>query len=402
MPFIIHHSASIIPISAFHLTSRLFTGMLGAMTSSNHSLSRRDFLKLARLGLGALALRPLSGRLAAFKSGSYALPDFPKADIIARNCTAGKIELRSHPDVNSDVVRDVYEDTLFPWLREVSAENVDFRRLNQRWVDVGEGYIYSPYLQPCRNQPNVPLTAIPEGQKGFWAEVTVPYVDLTLDNPPARSPGVRNILSWGQIPRLYYSQLMWMDQIRTTDSGVVQYRMNESVGGYGDLFWTDAAAYRPLTADDISPIDPDVDSATKKIVVNLNYQTLSCFEGNNEVFFCRVSTGAYPGETPIGTEQAVWRKVLSTHMSGGNLELGYDGAGISWTTFFNGQGVAIHGATWHNDFGFPRSHGCVNCRPEDAKWIFRWTLPTVPLTPDPVDWNDWRDGSTHVSVMETL
>jgi hypothetical protein len=181
---------------------------------------------------------------------------------------------------------------------------------------------------------------------------------------------------------------------------VVQYRINELVGGYGDIFWADAAAFRPLTEDDVSPINPDV--IPKKIVVNLNYQTLSCFEGDKEVFFCRVSTGVEPGSTPLGDEQPIWRKVLSTHMSGGNLESGYDGAGISWTTFFNGEGVAIHGATWHNDFGFPRSHGCVNCRPEDAKWIFRWTLPVVPLEPGLVDWPDWTKGSTHVFVVDTL
>jgi hypothetical protein len=41
--------------------------------------------------------------------------------------------------------------------------------------------------------------------------------------------------------------------------------------------------------------------------------------------------------------------------------------------------VAIHGAHWHNAYGEPRSHGCVNVTAEDAKWIFRWSTPYVSL-----------------------
>jgi hypothetical protein len=47
---------------------------------------------------------------------------------------------------------------------------------------------------------------------------------------------------------------------------------------------------------------------------------------------------------------------------------------------FVGQGVAIHSTFWHNDYGTPRSHGCVNTRPEDAKWVYRWTNPIVDYT----------------------
>lgn len=38
-------------------------------------------------------------------------------------------------------------------------------------------------------------------------------------------------------------------------------------------------------------------------------------------------------------------------------------------------GVAFHGAYWHNNFGLQMSHGCVNMRPKDAKWLFRWSYP---------------------------
>lgn len=41
--------------------------------------------------------------------------------------------------------------------------------------------------------------------------------------------------------------------------------------------------------------------------------------------------------------------------------------------------VALHGTFWHNDYGTPHSHGCINLSPQDAKWLYRWTLPVVPL-----------------------
>ena len=43
--------------------------------------------------------------------------------------------------------------------------------------------------------------------------------------------------------------------------------------------------------------------------------------------------------------------------------------------FFHETGVAFHGAYWHNNFGVRMSHGCVNMRPEEAKWLFRWCDP---------------------------
>ena len=71
-------------------------------------------------------------------------------------------------------------------------------------------------------------------------------------------------------------------------------------------------------------------------------------------------------------------------MMGGASDDGWDILAVPWTSLFVGTGVAIHGAFWHNDFGTPKSHGCVNATPEDAKWIFRWTTPQVPYFPGDV------------------
>ncbi len=377
------------------LTTRLtigrFTGILVRMNLPEDNLSRRDFLKLAGLGLGTLALNPIRRLLP--------LPDFPASERLGRNCTGGKIDIKTRPDSNSPAVKSIYEDSVLPWLRERTAENLDRNRLIQSWVETPEGFVYAPYLQLVRNQPNQPLTATPEGKTGFWAEVTVPYVDIYLDNPPPRSPNLRHLLGSSLPVRLYYSQVMWIDQIKIGDSGQVAYRINERYGSYGDIFWAEAAAFRPLTEAEIAPIAPEIDPVEKSIVVNTTNQSLSCFEGNREVYFCRVSTGRSGLETQLG-DFSIWRKTISVRMAVGTIEAGYDTPGVSWTTYFVSTGVAIHATFWHNEYGFARSHGCVNCKPEDAKWIFRWTMPVVSLEPGDVVWSNWRSGSTRVKVEQ--
>ena len=359
------------------------------------SISRRDFLKLAALGLGGLAFRPWNRNLYQ--------PEFPEAELLSR-VNAGKVEVKGRPDADSPAVGVLYEDAVVPWLREVTGKNIF--RTNQRWVETPDGYIWAPYLQPVRNLPNAPLTTLPDTSlgAGMWVEVSIPYVDLTQDNPPPRSPGLKDRLELGLPPRLYYTQIVWVDQVRTDAEGQVWYRVNEKYGSYGDILWGLAQAFRPITADELAPIAPDVEE--KRVVVDITYQTLSCYEGKTEVYFTRISSGAlynYLGEkvdvwaTPMGNFP-IWRKLVSLHMSGGTTGGGWDLPGIGWVSLFVGSGVAIHSTFWHNNFGEPMSRGCVNARPEDAKWVFRWTLPSVPL--DPGDVTVSLTGSTKVQVIE--
>jgi lipoprotein-anchoring transpeptidase ErfK/SrfK len=57
----------------------------------------------------------------------------------------------------------------------------------------------------------------------------------------------------------------------------------------------------------------------------------------------------------------------------------FDLPGVPWVTFIDQYGVSFHGTYWHNDFGRPRSHGCINLPSSAAKWIYRWTTPVVPF-----------------------
>ncbi len=43
------------------------------------------------------------------------------------------------------------------------------------------------------------------------------------------------------------------------------------------------------------------------------------------------------------------------------------------------QGYGIHGTYWHDNFGTPMSHGCVNLRNDDAKWFFEFSEVGTPV-----------------------
>lgn len=365
------------------------------MKPGSHSLSRRQFLQVGGLTLGALVLGAWIKPFSVTEWHEYP-PDQKLGRVLAP-----KVEVKARPSDESPTVTVRYEDEVVVWWREVSGT----RRLwnSQRYVETPQGYLYAPNLQPVWNRPNIPLRSLPTtGESpGMWVEVSVPYVDLILANPPGRAPW----LGYTPKPRLYYSQIMWVDQIRQDEQGQVWYRLSDRYGGFGDFFWGAAEGLRPIQAEELSAIHPQVEN--KLVRVDLAHQTLACFEGKDEVYFCRVSTGpkltssAKPGgewATPLG-RHTIWRKLLAVHMTGGTSGGGYDLAGIGWTTLFAGKGMAIHSTFWHNNFGVPLSHGCVNCTPQDAQWVFRWTAPPVPFPQGDITVSG-MESSTKVWVVE--
>ena len=359
----------------------------------NQSLSRREFLKTSLLGLGA-----------AWYIQQEEIPhllqdDWRQDQLYGRVCE-GKVNLYQKPTTNSTVLGQRYEDNIVQWLREVAGE-APALGLSRKWVETPDGYIFSPRLQPVNYSPNHPVEGLPESAlgRGMWAEISVPYTPVFVSNPPVRSPWLMD----NPHPRFYFSQIFWINDMQTLSDGNTYYHAVQK-WGYGDEFWVPAQAFRPIEPDELSAIHPQAEN--KYIRVSSRYQTLSCFEDTREVFFCRVSTGAkfnaYGEEidewaTPRG-RHLTWRKLISHHMSGGVSGSGWDLPGIGYTILFSGGGEAIHSTFWHNDFGIPRSRGCVNVAPEDAKWIFRWSEPHIPY--DVGDLTVSMPGGTAVDVFD--
>lgn len=378
----------------------------------NRNLSRRDFLKIAGAGLGSLAFSPYKGLNLDSLYAPKRLPQFPASEIIGR-VLFPDIDLRNRPtNDDSTSIGKLPADTLVEWGRQVIG-NVS-GQTNQRYVETPQGYVYSSVVQPTRNRPNATINEMPAGQPGFWAEVTVPYVDLTHEGVVA-SPWLQDMILYNFPPRLYYGQVVWIDKVRTTN-GFAEYRWNEDAphgygyGAYGEFYWADGAAFKILTDEDVAPINPDMDPNEKRIEADLDYQTLSCFEGSREVYFCRISsglnidaTGQFNDKlaTPVGNLLTHW-KIMSLNMTAGTFQSGYSTPAVPWSTMISGDGIAIHGAFWHNAFGEKRSHGCINVTPEDAKWIFRWTTPYVSLAQSEVRVSLPDHGTIVVTTAITL
>jgi lipoprotein-anchoring transpeptidase ErfK/SrfK len=86
-------------------------------------------------------------------------------------------------------------------------------------------------------------------------------------------------------------------------------------------------------------------------------------------------------------------------MAAGDLTAnGFDLPGVPWVMYINESGISLHGTYWHNDFGHPHSHGCVNLSPSSAKWLFRWTKPLV-APHDEFAYDVFHQG-TRVQIMD--
>jgi LysM repeat protein len=107
-------------------------------------------------------------------------------------------------------------------------------------------------------------------------------------------------------------------------------------------------------------------SGQKWIEVDLSSQRVYARQGNSVVKTFVVSTGTSRYPTPAGSFR-IYAKYRSTSMSGP----GYNLKGVPHTMYFY-RGYALHGTYWHNNFGRRMSHGCINLKKGDAKWLYNW------------------------------
>ncbi|PJC56336.1 hypothetical protein CO026_00865 [Candidatus Kaiserbacteria bacterium CG_4_9_14_0_2_um_filter_41_32] len=147
---------------------------------------------------------------------------------------------------------------------------------------------------------------------------------------------------------------------------------------YGErltLPWFVPAEYGEINSD-IGQLyaDASTTQSSKSIIVDRSEQILYAYEGEELFLETPVSTGLLLTPTPRGTF-TVFMKTPTRYMQGpipGISDQYYDLPGVPWNLYFTKQGAVIHGAYWHNSFGKPWSHGCVNLPPDIAKKIYIW------------------------------
>lgn len=139
------------------------------------------------------------------------------------------------------------------------------------------------------------------------------------------------------------------------------------------------------------------------IQVSLTSQTLVLWEGERPVYATLVSTGRDglgDPKTTLSTPQGTFRilsKHVTTTMDSSAADSEFELRDVPWVMYFQG-GYALHAAYWHDDFGRPRSHGCVNMAPIDARYVFEWASPDVPAHWHGVEAGDTFDKGTIVSI----
>lgn len=116
----------------------------------------------------------------------------------------------------------------------------------------------------------------------------------------------------------------------------------------------------------------NMSSYDKWIEVDLSEQRTTAYERATPVNSFIIASGTAGHETVKG-EFEIWLRVRSQTMQGGSKADGsyYSIPNVEWVSYFY-QDYALHGAWWREKFGYPASHGCVNMRNEDARWIYEW------------------------------
>ncbi|HEX9388169.1 MAG TPA: L,D-transpeptidase [Anaerolineales bacterium] len=327
----------------------------------NPQISRREFLKLASTGSLAFALKDL--RL----DHSLAAP----AAIKQGRITFSGMPLYDAPTFKANQIHNFGADKIIE-IASVDENGEQGNPFNSTWYQVDQGYTYSGWVQPVETNYQKPIFNIPE--KGQVGEITVPFTDTKRD------PYVYAERSY----RVFYGTTHWVKRV------IVQ-RDEKSIWYEIYDFYLKESRYiaahdmRLIPPDELTTLSPEVPDEEKHIVVDLSTQLVTAFEGEKLVFSQRCSSGVKGTDTPKG-EFRTYHKGPSVHMTNeGDAvenESVYSLPGVPWCSFFTGAGNAFHGTYWHNDYGRPRSHGCVNLPSEAAKFIYRWTKPNVPPDSD--------------------
>jgi len=333
---------------------------------SNSHLSRRNFLKLAGGATLSLAFRPLLG-------------SEPAGTVPTRLGRATwPLYVYDQPTFRSKRLGKIHHDTIMTIHESAIGDNFPH---NPIWFRVDEGWVQSSSVQMVRNILNEPVRDVRPG--GFMAEVTVPMTPTWYE--VGKRPGVPS--------HFYYSAAFLVEEAIQDKSGQVWYRVFDD---FKSNYLVAAEHLRPIPDSELTPLSPDV--TDKQIKIDLTKQQLTAYENGKDVLVCKIASGLRGSDTPRG-QHRVLNKRPSRHMATGVIRTGpaYNLPGVGWCSFFTEAGAAMHATYWHNDYGRRNSAGCVNLTPENAKWIYRWTLPHAGPTEKyvPAD----ADTSTEVIVF---
>jgi len=311
------------------------------------SFSRRDFLKVAGGAALSVAFKPF---------WSAAQPQAEPPPGLGR--ATWPLYAYARPSFRSQRLGQVHFDTVFTIYESAIGDSFPHNRI---WFRMDQGWVHSSSVQVVRNILNKPVLDVRPG--GFLAEVTVPITPTWYRLGEQR----------GVPSNFYYSAAFLVEEAVQDSSGRVWYRVFDD---FNLNYFVSAEHLRPIPDTELTPLSPGV--SDKQIKIDLDQQHLTAYEQGRVVFACQVASGLPGSETPRG-QHRVLNKRPSRHMATGTVRTGpaYNLPGVAWCSFFTDSGAALHATYWHNDYGRRNSAGCVNLFPDNAKWLYRWTLPSA-------------------------
>jgi lipoprotein-anchoring transpeptidase ErfK/SrfK len=323
------------------------------------SMSRREFLKLGALSSFGLAFSPLSeikGKTQLGQIGRVAYDSISVFDA---------------PHLQASTLGFKFRDQLLNIFYPLTP--LKGPAYNPLWYRIWGGYVHSALLQPVAIQYNQVMASLPE--KVHLCRLTIPYSQaFTFSRADGWQPETRF--------KLYYDSNHWVTDIVDGPDYSPWYQITEA---WSDVqYYAKAEHLEAYAPAELTPISAHIPASEKRIEVSLPDQRLRAYEGDEIVMNTQISSGvkgatsnALPTSTPTGRFN-ISSKLSAKYMGANRLTdtLGDSFLpGVPWTAFFAEGGYAIHGAYWHNNFGAPMSRGCINMRPSEAQWLYRWLTP---------------------------
>jgi L,D-transpeptidase-like protein len=262
-----------------------------------------------------------------------------------------------------------------------SADAVKIDQVDRRQ---GRSFVYSMLWEGRRYNVTPDLTVIPADRfrpiRGSSFHGWRADQELKLPFALVRRPGAKK---W-----------LWSDDKDTmVDGGDLEWRSAVMLTGK-QRFWKNVLHFQTAEGfwvDDrhASRVDPAkrwpkwAQQGAKWIDINLTRQVLVAYEGQTMVYATLISSGEAGLDDPensTATIRGIYRihtKWISNTMDNEDVGEEFELRDVPYVQYFK-DGYALHGAYWHDGFGKPKSHGCINLAPEDARRLFFWTEPQVP------------------------
>jgi len=291
----------------------------------------------------------------------YEVPPDPEGtDAGVEATTAGAVEGADPPEVDNPLVLRVLRPGFYVSLdRTYDKDGIEYWRTQQNGFIAAKRLRRKPWSE-FRGQ------VLGQGQRGLPVAVT-----------KADQTSVYRLNGRGKLRET-------RDRLRPRT--FVPARARRRVGDVVYLSVGDDRLVREADVRVIQPSPPPdgVEEGQRWIDIDLTHQTLVAYEWKQPRYVTLISTGRLKTpspeldyRTPRGLHRIRGKHLTSTMDNDEPGEPPYSLEDVPYVMYFRGA-YAFHSAFWHDRFGSPRSHGCINLAPQDAKWLYNWAGPDLP------------------------